>query len=78
MELNFKKVPDILTNKDMDYLKDMFTWNRLGYLICDESINNTLVKDISDLLKEVKNNFYDNMNVILDLIKEMEGNNEGN
>jgi hypothetical protein len=76
MELNYKKVPSILTNKDLDYLKDMFNWNNIGYKLLEDSINKTSCKDISDLLKEIKNNFYDNMNVILDLIKEMEGNNE--
>ena len=76
MKLNYKKVPSILTNKDLDYLKDMFNWNNIGYKLLEDSINKTSCKDISDLLKEIKNNFYDNMNVILDLIKEMEGNNE--
>ena len=31
MELNYKKVPDIITNKDLDYLSDIFNWNLNGY-----------------------------------------------
>lgn len=78
MEKNYKKVPDIMTSKDYDYLKDMFTWNRLGYIIVENSINNTEEKSISDLLKSIRSTFYDNMNTILDLIKDMEDINDGN
>lgn len=77
MEINYKKVPDIMTSKDYDYLKDMFTWNRLGYIIVENSINNTEEKSISDLLKSIRSTFYDNMNTILDLIKDMENINDG-
>lgn len=77
MEINYKKVPDIMTSKDYGYLKDMFTWNRLGYIIVENSINNTEEKSISDLLKSIRSTFYDNMNTILDLIKDMEDINDG-
>ena len=37
MKENYSKAPDILTCKDLDYLKDMFGWNHTYY---KEAINN--------------------------------------
>ena len=29
--MNYEQVPDIISNKDLDYLVDMFNWNYLAY-----------------------------------------------
>ena len=71
MELNYKKVPEILTSKDLNYLSDMFEWNLTGYKITNDAINNIDIKEITEVLKEVNNEFYDNLNLILDTINEV-------
>ena len=29
--MNYEQVPTIISNKDLDYLVDMFNWNYLAY-----------------------------------------------
>ena len=50
MELNYKKVPDIITNKDLDYLSDIFNWNLNGYKFTYNAINNVETKELVDIL----------------------------
>lgn len=70
MELNYKKVPDILTKKDLDYLVDIFNWNLNGYKFTYNAISNVDNKEVHDILKEVNNTYYDNLNSILDILNE--------
>lgn len=76
MELTYKKVPEILTSKDLNYLSDMFEWNLIGYKITNEGISNIENKEICDALKEVSDACYDNLNTILDTINEVNEENE--
>ena len=76
MELNYKKVPDIITNKDLDYLSDIFNWNLNGYKFTYNAIKNVETKELVDILKEVNNTYYDNLNEILDILNEKGETNE--
>lgn len=66
MEKN--KAPDILTGKDLDYLKDMFGWNYTLYKLGVNSMNNIQDNEIVKLYKECNNFFYDNMNLVIDIL----------
>lgn len=72
MEKN--KAPDILTGKDLDYLKDMFGWNYTLYKLGVNSMNNIQDNEIVKLYKECNNFFYDNMNIIIDILAKEEAN----
>lgn len=63
-----KKAPDILTGKDLDYLKDIFGWNYTLYKLGENSIDYIKSQEIVKLFKECNNFFYDNMNTIIDIL----------
>jgi len=70
MEKNFEKVPSIITGKDLDYLNDMFNWNYGVYkstLNAIDYVNNTEIKDILIRASEM---FYNNMNVVLNILND--------
>lgn len=67
-----KKAPDILTNKDLDYLKDIFGWNYTLYKLGENSIELIESEEIIKLYKECNNFFYDNMNIIIDILAKEE------
>lgn len=67
-----KKAPDILTNKDLDYLKDIFGWNYTLYKLGENSIELIENEEIVKLYKECNNFFYDNMNIIIDILAKEE------
>jgi len=66
--------PKILTNKDLDYLKDIFGWNYTLYKLGENSIDSIEDTEIVKLYKECNNFFYDNMNIILDILAKDEEN----
>lgn len=69
-----KKAPDILTNKDLDYLKDIFGWNYTLYKLGINSIDLIENEEVIKLYKECNNFFYDNMNIIIDILARDEDN----
>ena len=68
------KAPDILTGKDLEYLKDIFGWNHTLYKLGENSISNIENAEISKLYKECNKFFYDNMNLVLDILAKDEEN----
>jgi len=60
--------PNILTGKDLDYLKDIFGWNYTIYKYGENSINNIENKEITKIFKECNNFVYDNLNLIIDIL----------
>ena len=66
--------PDILTNKDLDYLKDIFGWNYTLYKFSENNIDKIEDKEIIKLFKECGNIFYDNMNLMIDILAKEDGN----
>jgi len=74
MKSEKNKAPDILTGKDLDYLKDIFGWNYTLYKLGENSIDSIEDTEIVKLYKECNNFFYDNMNIILDILAKDEEN----
>lgn len=62
------KAPDILTGKDLEYLKDIFGWNYTLYKFGENAIDCIDDNEIIKLFKECNNFFYDNMNLIIDIL----------
>lgn len=73
--MNYEQVPDIISNKDLDYLEDMFNWNYLGYKKIVNYIDMVNNLEIEEIMEKAGNAFNENMQEILDILKQG-GNNE--
>lgn len=62
--------PKILTNKDLDYLKDIFGWNYTLYKLSENSIEFIEDKEIKKIFKESSKMLNNNMNMILNILTE--------
>jgi len=62
--------PKILTNKDLDYLKDIFGWNYNLYKLSENSIEFIEDKEIKKIFKESSKMLNNNMNIILNILTE--------
>ena len=69
MEKSIKKL-NVLTSKDLDYLKDIFSWNSNLYKTLEYNKENIIDNEIKKIYTECSNFFYDNMNLILDLLEK--------
>ena len=65
----YKKAPEILTGKDLDYLKDIFGWSYNIYKIGNENVQYIEDKEIIKFYLECNNLFYENMNTILNILE---------
>lgn len=65
----YKQAPDILTGKDLDYLKDLFGWNYNLYKIEEDALQFIEDKDITNLIEDCNTFFYDNMTTILNILE---------
>ena len=68
----YEKVPDIITGKDLDYLKDMFNWNFGAFKNTYEAINLINDKALKNYLKTCNKMFDSNMNNILNVLNNGE------
>ena len=68
--MKYKKVPNIITSKDLDYLKDIFNWNFIAYKDVCNAVNNVKDTSIKNHLLGAKNMFFNNMKEILQHLKE--------
>ena len=50
--MNYEKVPNIITVKDLDYLSDMFNWNYGAYKSNLNAINEIKDDDVKNIIKE--------------------------
>lgn len=66
--MNYEKVPNIITGKDLDYLSDMFNWNYTTYKNTFNAINEVNNEEIKDVLTRASDMFYNNMNVVLNIL----------
>ena len=66
--MNYEKVPNIITGKDLDYLSDMFNWNYGAYKNTYNAIEDVNDKEIKEILTKASNMFYNNMNVVLNIL----------
>ncbi|MBE6148622.1 MAG: hypothetical protein E7167_03940 [Firmicutes bacterium] len=67
--MEYEKVPEIITGKDLDYLQDMFNWNFVAYKNTIDAI--TMIEDESLLkhLEKAAESFYEVMNEVLDILE---------
>ena len=74
MNKEYKKAPDILTGKDLDYLKDIFGWSYNIYKIEEDALQYIEDKEISKLIEDCNKFFYGNMNIILNILENGDNN----
>ena len=66
--MNYEKVPSIITGKDLDYLSDMFNWNYGAYKNTFNAINEVNNEKIKDVLIRASDMFFNNMNVVINIL----------
>ena len=66
--MNYEKVPSIITGKDLDYLSDMFNWNYGCYKTTFDEIDKVNDEKIKDVLTRASDMFYNNMNVVINIL----------
>ncbi len=74
MEAEYKKVPSIISTKDLDYLKDIFGWHHCIYKSVLDYENNVTDKEIKKIMNESAKIFYENMNTVLCILEDGEQN----
>ena len=74
MTNQYEKVPFILSSKDLEYLKDMFSWNYGAYKANLNAKNNIKSVELSETINKAVNTFYQTMNQILNILSEGESN----
>ena len=65
---NYNVVPNIITDKDLDYLSDMFNWNYSGYKEMFNSLESIKDEDVKNMISKVSDILYDNMTNILNIL----------
>ena len=66
--MNFEKVPNIITGKDLDYLSDMFNWN-YGTLKSNlNALNEVSDNEIKEIIERCTNVFKDTIMNILSIL----------
>jgi len=61
----YDKVPDIITGKDLDYLKDLFNWNYGAYKNTVDALDNIEDSSLEKHLNKCAKAFYNAMNDVL-------------
>jgi hypothetical protein len=63
------KVPEnTITGKDLDYLSDMFQWNYNALKCTNNNLCCIEDKNINDVFNEAYELFYNNINLVLDIL----------
>lgn len=66
--MNYEKVPNIITGKDLDYISDMFNWNYGAYKSNLNAINEVKADDVKNIIKESTNMFNETIMQILTIL----------
>ncbi len=66
---NYNQVPNIITGKDLDYLSDMFEWNKEALKKTNASIPKVENEEIKEILKKACKMFDSNLTTILELLE---------
>ena len=66
--MNYDKVPNIITGKDLDYLSDMFNFNYGSYKNTVNAIEQVTDEEIKNILTKASDLFYGNMNVVINIL----------
>jgi len=74
MSKEYKKAPDILTGKDLDYLKDIFGWSYNVYKVEEDMLSFIEDKEICKLISKCRDYFYKNMTTVLNILEKGDSN----
>jgi len=66
--MNFEKVPNIITGKDLDYLSDMFNWNYGALKSNLNALNEVSDNEIKEIIERSTNMFKDTIMNILTIL----------
>ena len=66
--MNYEKVPNIITGKDLDYLSDMFNWNYGALKSNYNAINEVKDEEIKEILEKSTNIFKNTLMDILSIL----------
>ncbi len=66
----YNEVPNIITNKDLDYLSDMFNWNYSALKKMNVAVNQVKNEEIKENLTKGYHLFQNNLNLVLSLLNE--------
>ena len=69
MNLNYNKVPNIISCKDLDYLSDIYSWNYGAYKEVYNSIKNITDEEIRNVSQKDIDLFLNNMNTVLEILE---------
>ena len=72
--MDYEKVPDIISCKDLDYLSDMFNWNYGAFKCTQNAIDEVENPELCEHLEEASRLFSDGMDAVLSILEG--GNNE--
>ena len=74
--ITYNEVPNIITGKDLDYLRDMFNWNYEALKKMNVAVNQTTDERIRTTLEKGYNLFKNNLNITLSILNEGGNSNE--
>ncbi len=66
--MNYNKVPNIITGKDLDYLSDMFNWNYGAFKSNYNSINEVTDTEIKEIIERSTNIFKESILSVLNIL----------
>ena len=66
--MNYEKVPNIITGKDLDYLSDMFNWNYGALKTNLNALNKVSDNEIKEIIERSTNIFKDTIMNILTIL----------
>lgn len=69
-----KEIPNIISNKDLDYLQDSFNWNYGAYKSSIDMLNNISDKKIYNQINKCSKYYFATMVKILDILKDGKAN----
>ena len=66
--MNYNKVPNIITGKDLDYLSDMFNWNYGAFKSNYNNISRVIDNEIKEILEKSSNIFKESILSIISIL----------
>ncbi len=64
------KAPEMISGKDLDYLKDIINWNLIASKKANHYISHIQDEEVKNAINEVANMHKQQFNFILNIIKE--------
>lgn len=64
-----KNIPEMISTKDIAYIKDMFNWNYILFKKYDNYLENIEDEEICKLTNDLSNLHFNNCNELLNLLE---------